>query len=72
MVCYPPTLTFLYGKTPQEATGLSPAELRIGHQTRGPLDELKQGLEHDWCCSESTVSYLQEMFGNLTTSRELV
>ena len=72
MVCRPSTLTFLYGETPQEATGFSPAELMIGRQTRRPLDELKQGWEQDWCCSESTVSYLQEMFENLTTSRELV
>ena len=33
---------------------------------------LKQEWEHDRRCPESTVSYLQKMFDNLTTSRELV
>ena len=67
-----PYLLFAYREVPQASTRFSPFELLYGRAVRGPLDVLKETWEVSPKSSESVVSYILCVQGQLARLQEIV
>ena len=65
-------LMFAYREVSHAVTGLSTFELMYGGKVRGPLDVLKEEWELKSTSPESVVPYMQRVYDQFGSSREVV